>query len=371
MDLFRKNAVFIGEADQNFHEEELFEGAANGETLLLVGRVSWTVSDKIQEGAIHISDSMLRLFSIEKDGEYSVYNFTGEFPIIGSEVTLHSDSQIRFQSSSSGIDWIVDVPGGAHTLYSATSAIFSDDALSLLKIWFDQLPIINDTYGFSSLIDIDSQNWSVLRKQIYLVLVQEARRIIPYMPFNSEFAFDMTEFRFRTPVASVPISTSCGQNPRLKLEYPLLRDRNGHVVPCEVWAMDLRMNPFRGLISPQIVKQNQSVIQTGRGEIHVHCPRCDYLNKNRVNTADQRAIIAEMNKRNQKIRKAQELQKEADRYRARGAMFSGQMNQAREIEAISAINSALTGRPRLFTESDVTSDFSMRCSNCGNIADEY
>lgn len=364
MDLFRKNAVFIGEADQNFHEEELFEGASNGETLLLVGRVNWTVNDKIQEGAIHISDSMLRLFSIEKDGEYSVYNFTGEFPIVGSEVTLHSESQIRFQSPSSGIDWTVDVPPDAHALYPAISAIFNDDVYSLLKIWFDTLLVANSTH-------FDVRNWSVLRKQIYLVFLQEAGLEISYMPFNTEFAFDLTEFRCRNTSTSIQKTTKCVQKPALNLEYPLLRNRNGHVVPCDLWAMDLRMNPFRGLISPEILKQNQLVIKNGRGEIHVHCPRCDHLNKNRVNTAEQRAIIGEMNKRNLKIRKAQELQKKADKYRARGAMFSGQMNQAREIEAISAINSALTGQPRLFTESDVTSDFSMRCSNCGNIADEY
>ena len=378
MDLFRKQAIFFGEDDQIFHEEQLFAGTPLGETLILVGAVKWKDGDQLIDGVIHVSDSVLRLYSIERvqtDGKViSYYNYSSEFPIVGSKVSLTSSSQMRLLSPPSGINWVFDVPAGASMLYLLISAIFKDSPHSLITIWFYQFP---DFDYYDLLASQDVRRWSTLRKQIYLILTQHARRPIPYMPFESEFAFDVRNSdidivgtEFVESLKSFP-RVSCLSKPKLELQYPLLRDRNGYIVPCENWALDLRENPFRGMISPTVLDQNRLVIQNGEGVIQVHCPRCDYFNQVHVNTKNQRKIIAEVNKRNLKLRKAQELQKKADKYRARGARLSGQLNSAREIEAFSAINSALEGVPELLSESDITSDFSIKCFNCGNVADEY
>jgi phage FluMu protein Com len=125
------------------------------------------------------------------------------------------------------------------------------------------------------------------------------------------------------------------------------------------------------MVSIEVLNENRRVIEKGSGEIAVHCPRCDHLNKVTVNLADQRKLIADLNKKNIRTRKANDLQAKADRYRSLGAKWSGDLRGAREIDAVNSFNAAMTDRPRLYGQSDLTTNFSTKCRNCGNIADDY
>jgi hypothetical protein len=368
MNFFKINPVFVGESIDRFHIDDLFSAYSENDTLYIIGKVQWNNDQVLTEGVIHVSNKYLYLYSITKDGIYSDYNFLQKFPIANSSVSLLSDSQIKVCSPDNHIDWLIEVPVGAYSLHNAIASVFLDEPLALLSLWCKQF---QDLQYLQLLEVIELFQWSTVHKQIFLASKQAAREHLPPIPFiRSEFAFDISAQTIpHNPTFDKEIT--CLSAPKLDVEFEPLRDKNGYVIPGTDWAFDIRMNPFRRMVSIEVLNENRRVIEKGSGEIAVHCPRCDHLNKVTVNLADQRKLIADLNKKNIRTRKANDLQAKADRYRSLGAKWSGDLRGAREIDAVNSFNAAMTDRPRLYGQSDLTTNFSTKCRNCGNIADDY
>jgi uncharacterized C2H2 Zn-finger protein len=370
MNFFTRNPIFIDEGFEEFHLDDLFP--VDGDTLVLVLGASATL---VVEGnldnydcAITVSEKWLRVYWKEDGENNTIYNLLHQLPLVGLTVSLLDlSNEVRV--------WILNKEfrgsfrfTNPNLVYSALYSLITSDLTGLLYRWRDAWDA-KDMYA-----KLDSQRrFTAMETQMFYELSKlRGDQYVPY-PTGNGFVYDLDIELLDKPYIDHPVGTSvtCAVEPDLTFPFDQLRDKNGQLVELRDWAFDRDRNPFRGKISPEIRQRNRVVIANGHGVILVHCPRCDAFMEVQNIAARQREIIREVNKRAGKKIKSREYQNKADKFFASGARWSGNFIEAREIETMNAINSQFQEPIETLSESDVISDFSRECTNCGAKADEY
>ena len=326
MNFFTRNPIFIDEGFEDFHLDDLFP--VDGDTLVLVLGASATSID--EEGhlewydcAITVSEKWLRMYWKEDGENNTIYNLAHQLPLVGLTVSLLDlSNEVRV--------WILNKEfrgsfrfANPNVVYSALYSLLTSDLTGLLYRWRDAW----DAKDMYAKLDSKRRFTSMETQMFYELSKLRGDSYIPY-PTGNGFVYDLDIELLDKPYIDHPVGTSvtCAVEPDLTFPFDQLRDKNGHLVELGDWAFDRHRNPFRGKISPEIRQRNRVTIANGHGVILVHCPRCDAFMEVQNIAARQREIIREVNKRSNR---------------------------------------------RALSESDVISDFSCECTNCGAKADEY